>query len=606
MLATPSQHHREILLPVVPEVWVARMLRAGGAVIVVSTSLSVVNDLLAQNLSLPYTVGCDSIALSIGVVSFAFASWLSSRRRRPLLLVAYSLMVLTYAISAIASEDLASLVYPTILLAVGTGALTPWESRWQLTFNGFSLLVWGVVSRVLSHGDPHIADFWLTVLTALGLGQCSIFIRQQFSTDLLDAKRKLEKVQARLRKILSVSPDTVSIIRESDLLVCEVLGNRPLAVGARKSMVGKRLTDSELYTDRRMMPNFLRTISEDQEFHDVEMEYQTDEGRLLQSLISAARVQMDGESYLVSFARDITELKRAQNQLAESERRFRTVFSAMPGAAGIMSPEGRFLDLSKPLGGSGFTREECIGKTADEIGFWAEPEERAEFNRRLKRDGLVDGMEVHMGRKEGGSIPVLVSLAPLEIDGEPCAVSIVPNITELKNAQQRAAESQAALGRIFEASTDGMILSDFSSGEVIDINREFTRLTGYSREDTIGRDVRSLNFWGDRTKASEFAELLRSTNEARNVEDSFRHKTGKLVPCLLSGTIVEFAGRMLPDSEPRHHHAQTNSGATGRRARNSGRGVPGEVRIPLKHVARDTDADECDSRNGGIARRNRA
>src|ERR1019366_8380379 len=40
-----------------------------------------------------------------------------------------------------------------------------------------------------------------------------------------------------------------------------------------------------------------------------------------------------------------------------------------------------------------------------------------------------------------------------------------------------------------------------------------------------------------------FAELLRTTNEARNIEDLVRNKAGNLVPSLMSGTIIDFAGR---------------------------------------------------------------
>ena len=405
----------------VPRIWVARMLRAGGAVIVVSTVLAVVTDLSTRGPVRVYSLGSDCIALAIGVVAFAFAGWLSSRRWRPLLLSAYGLMILNYAISAVASGDLVSLLYPTILLAVGIGALTPWETGWQLAFSAFSLSIWAGVSRLLPQSGLHLADAWVTVVTALGLGQSSVFIRQQFATDSLAAKDKLNESQTRLRKILNVSPDTVSIIRERDLLVCEVFGARPIAGNTRENMVGKRLTDSELYTDHRKLPEVLQTLARDREFHDVEMDYRTDQGQVVRSLMSAAQVQMDGESYIVTFARDITELK---------------------------------------------------------------------------------------------------------------------------NAQSRAAESQAALGRIFEASTDGMTLTDFSSGEVIEVNGEFTRMTGYSRAETIGRNVRSLNLWSDRARRTEFNDLLRTTNEARNIQDLVRTKGGDLVPCLMSGTILEFTGRV--------------------------------------------------------------
>jgi PAS domain S-box-containing protein len=88
-----------------------------------------------------------------------------------------------------------------------------------------------------------------------------------------------------------------------------------------------------------------------------------------------------------------------------------------------------------------------------------------------------------------------------------------------------------------------MTLTDFHTGEIIEVNAEFTRLTGYTREEAIGRDVGSLNLWTDRVKASEFVKLLRSTKEARNIQDFVHTKLGDLVPCLMSGAVVDYAGR---------------------------------------------------------------
>jgi two-component system, sensor histidine kinase and response regulator len=362
-------------------------------------------------------------------------------------------------------------------------------------------------------------------------------------TERLETANQLRESAATLRKIIDGSPDIISINRFSDGSYVDTSRSFRGSGFDRTEVVGKSSGKIGIWADRKQYKEYLRLLNKRGTVRNLEVDFKLKDGGISPCLISATTAELNGEKCVISFSRDITELKRARNRLAESERRFRTVFGAMPGAAGIMSPTGKFLELSKPLAGSGLTREECIGKTVDEIGFWADPSEREEFNRRMRRDGFVDGMEVRMGCKEGGSIPCLVSVAPLEIDGERCAVAIILDITELKNAQHRAAESQAALGRIFESSTDSMILSDFSSGEVIEVNREFTRLTGHSRKEAIGRDVRALNLWSDRAKAAEFVELLRSTNEARNIEDLVRNKAGHQVPCLMSGTVVEFAGR---------------------------------------------------------------
>ena len=242
----------------------------------------------------------------------------------------------------------------------------------------------------------------MSLISGAAIGILGVHTRLQFAAENEAPRKKLSDSEARLRKILSASPDTVSIIRRSDFLVCDILGDRPFAVDARRHMIGKRLSEMDLYVDNQMLPAFEHALSEQGEFHDIEMEYKTADGRRMQSLISAATVEIEGESYIVSFARDITELKRVQRSLEEIERRFRAVYLAMPGAAGIMSRDGRFLDLSKPVEGSGYTREEVIGRTVDEIGFWTDPAERHEYDLRIKRDGFVTGMEIQMGCKDGG------------------------------------------------------------------------------------------------------------------------------------------------------------------------------------------------------------
>ena len=150
---------------------------------------------------------------------------------------------------------------------------------------------------------------------------------------------------------------------------------------------------------------------------------------------------------------------------------------------------------------------------------------------------------MHSRNKDGSVSPILISISPMRVGDEQLAVGTIHDITELKDAQRRAEESQTRFRKIFEASTDSMLLSDFADGTILDANREFIKLTGYAREEVVGENLRALNLWSNRETGAEFADALRLTGEARDVEDEIITRDGRAVPCLLSGALIDVNGR---------------------------------------------------------------
>ena len=74
---------------------------------------------------------------------------------------------------------------------------------------------------------------------------------------------------------------------------------------------------------------------------------------------------------------------RRRRRLRRSEETFRKIFDASLDAMSIMDADtGRYIDVNPEfLRATGFTREEIIGKTGDELNQWANPEQRDEFQR---------------------------------------------------------------------------------------------------------------------------------------------------------------------------------------------------------------------------------
>jgi PAS domain S-box-containing protein len=131
----------------------------------------------------------------------------------------------------------------------------------------------------------------------------------------------------------------------------------------------------------------------------------------------------------LAVAIDIHDRHAAEDALRASERRFETVFDLSPQALAITrASDGRFLTVNDALGRLfGYSREELLGKTSVELGIWS-AEERVAFVESLNA-GLRPSVELTKRRKDGQMIRVALSSAKSEIDGVPCLVNSVTDVT---------------------------------------------------------------------------------------------------------------------------------------------------------------------------------
>ena len=131
----------------------------------------------------------------------------------------------------------------------------------------------------------------------------------------------------------------------------------------------------------------------------------------------------------VAVALDIHDRRAAEDALRASERRFETVFHLSPQAMAITrEADGRFLVINDALLELfGLTREEAIGKTSVELGLWT-AEARAEF---LDSVSSVPqrSLEISKRCRDGRTIRVILSSIRGDIDGVPCLINAVTDVT---------------------------------------------------------------------------------------------------------------------------------------------------------------------------------
>src|SRR4029077_5231786 len=152
---------------------------------------------------------------------------------------------------------------------------------------------------------------------------------------------------------------------------------------------------------------------------------------------------------------DITERRNA-------EETFRKAFNAKPQPISIATiSEGRYIDVNESfLRVTGYSREEVIGRTSDELKFWERPEDRIGFIELLRKQNSVRELEITF-RTKSGEIRIAVDSAEvIDVAGQECAIAIFRDITERKSLEKQLRQTQKmeAVGQL-----SGGIAHDFNN-----------------------------------------------------------------------------------------------------------------------------------------------
>jgi diguanylate cyclase (GGDEF)-like protein/PAS domain S-box-containing protein len=274
--------------------------------------------------------------------------------------------------------------------------------------------------------------------------------------------------------------------------------------------------------------------------------------------VSAQRDAMGRPLHSIALVEDINDRKAAEERLAAvqealraSEERYRTVFeTSVDGMALSHLSDGRYVDVNKAfLDLMGFDREEVIGRTSVDLNLWTEPEVRRKLVDELRRNSFFRDTETRFIRKNGEPIWLLLSGSAIEIEGIPCILSVMRDISAAKAAEEGLAKAQVAVRAseeryrlVFQTSPDFVTIARLNDGTYIDANQAFFDATGFKAKEVIGRTSLEINFWADPRDREGFVQILRQNSNCRNLEARFRKKNGEIFSGLMSASVMELDG----------------------------------------------------------------
>ncbi|MBS1178465.1 MAG: histidine kinase [Proteobacteria bacterium] len=252
-------------------------------------------------------------------------------------------------------------------------------------------------------------------------------------------------------------------------------------------------------------------------------------------------LQIDGRPHILAITREITQHKAALEALQAREEQYRVIFDGSADALVLWDPDIRCVDVNQAFTRLfGWERAEAIGGTFPRR-FGDEAIRMRVECIRAALQGQERLLETQAVRKDGSRFDVEVRYLPIRYGGVPHVLSIGRDITERKAALAALQAREEQYRAIFDGSADSMGL--WSEELVLaDVNQAFTRLSGWTRDEVVGR---RLDERAGEPDAAQRIELIRGALAGREgrVEARVPSKDGPAYDVEIRYVPVSFGGR---------------------------------------------------------------
>jgi len=245
-----------------------------------------------------------------------------------------------------------------------------------------------------------------------------------------------------------------------------------------------------------------------------------------------------------SVGEDITERKRAEEAIQKSDKRIRDLTEMLPEA--IFEAD---LDINLTYANReafslfGFTQKD-FENGLNGINLLV-PEERDKArNNLLKRlqGEELGGIQYKAIKKDGTVFPILLHVSPIIEQGTFKGFrGIILDLTERIRAEEALIQSEERFRLAFQTSPDAININQMD-GTYIEVNEGFVELTGYSREEVVGKSSLDIKIWDIPEDRQRLIEGLKRDGRVKNLESRFLMKDGSYRYALMSANLIRLQG----------------------------------------------------------------
>jgi PAS domain S-box-containing protein len=331
-------------------------------------------------------------------------------------------------------------------------------------------------------------------------------------TDRKQVEEALRESEGKYSKLFRVVPVGIGVSSLQDGTFLEINDAFTRMIGyERAEIIGKTSTELNMWTNPTGRMQLVGPVQQQGFARDLELELRTKSGTILTGILSSEVVEIERQQYLISTFMDITDRKRAEGALHESEAKFRTIFENAPTMIVIRRvSDGTYLDVNRKfVESTGVPRSEIIGRapfnrliqlrdSSDSERMIAEyraqgqrehlylldSSDSEQMEQMYREQGKIDHFYFRTYTRDRHLLHNLLSAYPITLQGEACTISIITDITELKQTEEALREREEKYRVLFENMAQGAMYLR-TDGTVEDVNAAALEMFGVSYMDFI-------------------------------------------------------------------------------------------------------------------------
>jgi PAS domain S-box-containing protein len=365
-------------------------------------------------------------------------------------------------------------------------------------------------------------------------------------TERRKAEEALRESEEKLRRTIESSPDAIILTDlAGSVIECNQAALDMYGFSEKQEVIGKAGFQFISARDYEKAMESMNAILENGSAKNIEYTLLNKDGKEILVDVSASVIRdASGEpKYLVAITRDITERKRMEEALKESEEKHRLLFENVNDVIFAYDPEFTVLSISPSVERAlGYKPEELVGKKFQDLNLLAPASLETAMNNALH---VLEGERINPSiyefvKKDGTKGFGEITSSPLIREDKIIGViAVARDITERRQMEDAIRESEEKTRNILQSSPDAIAVTDLN-GTMIDCNQAALELAGVSsKEELLGKNTYDLISPKDYEKSIKNVEMLLKEGTIRDFEFSLVAKNGREFPAEVSMSLMK-------------------------------------------------------------------
>ncbi len=343
------------------------------------------------------------------------------------------------------------------------------------------------------------------------------------------------------RAAFETNKDAISVNKMDGTYVDVNDGYMRLLGYTKEDVIGKTSLEAGVWADPLDREKMVAGLVKDGGIDDEEFMFRCKDGSCKTGVMSARVITLKNEPHLLTTTRDITESKKAETVLRNSEELYRALFELAVVGIVTGSHEGIIKSVNpKFCEMVGLNAELLVGRPIHMVPFTRDSIERHPLRFDLLQKGEVVITERTIVRSDGSELTIEMHTKMMP-DGT--YYSIYHDVTERKRAEEALRESERSFASLFYDSPSLMVVSDMDNGVFVDVNNRFLNAVGYTKEQVIGKSSLDLGIWADPQDRVKIVTAVKEHGHFRDFETRLITSAGEVREFLCCFDIIMSNGK---------------------------------------------------------------